>query len=212
MKKRYLLIPLGMVLAVLAVIIAVHLATTLTPNGNHGTNTYAIEHSQSGSNQFTGGKFNDYAYYYQLSTDTDFKNEVRIFSDADKGFYEAIGITQRYKSYLSATSDKPVGSVYFQMPTSYKDDIHTVLLYFSNNKDKISKCVYQTEYKDGEVTEANEVTEEVQQNHAFTIVIPCVINQGQTEIKIKKASFYDKSGNLIFEDVPLENEYTINQQ
>ena len=197
-KKKHVIVTFLIAFVVLGVILSVQL-TTLSVYGKHGTDTYAVENSTVESKEFMGGSFNNYAFYYQLSTDIDRDNEIQIFANSDNVLFRIFGIEERYKHYISATSDKKVGSVCFSMPTkSYEGDINKIILYFSNNKDKIRECVYQFEV-DGEITE---IKEKIQPNYGFTVLIPYITNHQNTIKDIKKVSFYDENGKLVFEDVP----------
>ena len=167
----------------LGIVLSVQFATTLSVYGKNGTDTYAVENSKVESKKFMGGSFNNYDFYYQLSTDIDRDNEIHIFSKADKGFFRIPGLAVRYKPYISATSDKKIGSVCLSMPTkSYEGDINKVILYFSNNKDKIRECVYQFEVN-GEI---KEIKEKIQPNYGFTVLIPYITNHKNTIKNIKK--------------------------
>ena len=78
-KKKHVIVTFLIAFVVLGVILSVQL-TTLSVYGKHGTDTYAVENSTVESKEFMGGSFNNYAFYYQLSTDIDRDNEIQIFA------------------------------------------------------------------------------------------------------------------------------------
>lgn len=198
-KIKPIIVIISVLLVSLMALFAVHYAATLSVHGDYGTDAYAIKHSKVQSQSFIGDSFDDYPFYYQLSTDTEHENEIFIFSNADNKFFNFFGLGERYKCYLSASSDKAVSSVSLSIPTrQYKGDINHVIIYFSSNKDKIAKCVYQ--YKIEGVT--SEETQDIQPNYGFTVLIPYITNQENTEIEITRVSFYDANENLVFEDIP----------
>lgn len=189
-------------------LVGIRLGTTLSVAD---TEKYAIENSQINSQDFSLFKFNNYYYYFRVSSDVDKTNELHMFVNADNKFYGAINLNGRYKHYLSVTSDKEVGSVYLTMKNSndeknLKDD---VILYYSANKNKIEKCVYYMklngEDKEGYVYE---YTQKVQRNFPFAFIIPVVTNYRNAENgdTLLMASFYDASGNLVYEDIRVEKE------
>lgn len=206
MKKKHMIVFVFILSIVILTIFGVHLTSTLSVHGKYGTDAYAIEHSEVKSEEFIGDNFSGYTFYYQRSNDIDRDNEIHIFVNADNAFFSLFGLTERYKHYISTTSDKSVGSLCFSMPTRRdKEDINTVILYFSNNKDKITECVYQFEIN-GEITE---IKEKIQPNYGFNVLIPYITNHKGTIKDLKKVSFYDETGTLVFEDLPkvLEQEY-----
>ncbi|MDD6011695.1 MAG: hypothetical protein PUC33_02495, partial [Oscillospiraceae bacterium] len=90
-----------------------------------------------------------------------------------------------------------VGSVYFSVKDEDDRDLeYRYLLYYSSNKIEARKCVYTIRENDN----IYEKTKKLQPYVAFGFLIPCGTNM-DPDIKVIKASFYDKEGNLVYEDI-----------
>lgn len=166
--------------------------------------SYTLENSEVGATSFL--PFNP-SYYYNyrffVSEDTDKDTEIRIFEATNLVLGDLFALFRpRYKSYLNASTDKTVGSLYFQLDGSAEgvnDVPNTILLYYSNNKEQISEVRYTVKNLDTGDTE--ERTESINPYNCFAVIIQCVFNHDNYHYEVLEASFYDRQGNLIFEDI-----------
>ena len=164
---------------------------------------YTLENSESGATSFL--PINPpyyYNYRFFVSEDTDKNTEIRIFEATNVALSEFFPLFRsRYKNYLTATTDKTVGSLYFQLDGSAEgvnDVPNTVLLYYSNNKEKISRITYTVKNLDSGETE--EITQKINPHNCFMIIIQCTFNHDNNHNEVLEASFYDSQGALIFKD------------
>lgn len=175
-------------------------------NGISSTNlhSYTLENSEVGATAFL--PYNPTYYYnyrFFISEDTDKASEIRIFEATNLTLSDISPIfLPRYKSYLTATTDKAVGSLYFQLDGSAEgvnDVPNTILLYYSNNKDQISEIKYTA--KNVDTGDIEECTEKINPYNCFAVIIQCVFNHNNNHYDVLKASFYDIQGKLVFEDI-----------
>ena len=165
--------------------------------------SYTLENSEVGATSFL--PFNP-SYYYNyrffVSEDTDKDTEIRIFEATNLVLGDLFALFRpRYKSYLNASTDKTVGSLYFQLDGSAEgvnDVPNTILLYYSNNKEKISSVTYTVKNLESGKTE--EITEKINPHNCFMVIIKCSFNHDNNHNEVLEASFYDSQGTLIFKD------------
>lgn len=201
-RKKTSLWIICLVLAVVLIfclVVGIHCVTT-TKYGQD----YSIKHSQVGAQSFESFVFQQkeeaYPYSFWVSSDTDKDSEIRILAQADNGFYNALHLGGRSRDYMTAVTDKAVGSLLIDLEvTGDVGEEQSVLLYYSNNADKIAKCVY-TQTLSGGVEE--EVTVPVQENAPFAVLIPYILNHNNTGLEISNVRFYDSADRLVYTDAP----------
>lgn len=199
-NRKIIIISVLSVILIFASIVGFRFFTTLD---SFGTFNYAIEHTQVGSENFELHSLNGYHYKFQVSADKDCKNELQIFENKDNSFFNLIGLRERYRIYMTVTSENEVGSLYLSLSNKYlsqandEENTDKLILYYSNNNLKIKKCVYQVKTGESIV----EHTESFQPNYSFLFAVPCETNNGDYKCELIKASFYDSNGNLVYEDI-----------
>ncbi len=185
-----LMIPIG--------ILSFHYATTLS---RQGIIDYAVKNSAVNSQSFHSSELMYTGYKYAVSKDMNCDNELFLFYDV----YPVIeqlqlgGDRVRRTDIVSATSKKEVGSLQWIKPVPYDDSREEIyLVYYSNNKSEIEKCVY--EY----TMEGNTYTTEVRLalGEPFAFAITLVEDHGVNNKQLIKASFYNHYNELVFEDTP----------
>ncbi len=166
--------------------------------------SYTLENSEVGATSFL--PYNPTYYYnyrFFISEEPDKDTEIRIFEATNLRLSEFFPLFRpRYKSYLTATTDKTVGSLYFQLEGSAEgvnDVPNTILLYYSNNKEQISEVRYTV--KNLDTGDIEELTETINPYNCFAVIIQCVFNHDNNHYDVLEASFYDREGNLVFEDI-----------
>ncbi|MDD6011696.1 MAG: hypothetical protein PUC33_02500 [Oscillospiraceae bacterium] len=165
---------------------------------------YAYKHSQVQSEEFVNCRFDGFddlsAWSFSVSRDKNKDNEVFIFKPATFRLRLPFGyLSNRNKFFMTASSKADVGSLLFSVvdENCRSDAPQTFLLYYSNNKMMAYTCTYQFIKSD----ETCEKTLDCSPYYPFSLLIPCGEKGSQEEIKIIKASFYDKDGNLVYEDI-----------
>ncbi len=193
-KLKIHLIAFAVPIIAFALFLVIYLCSTMSTDG---IRKEALKNTIVGSEEFLIGSFNGFDYYYQVSTDLDKDNEIRFYENKDVRFLQLIKIGGRYENYFSVSSDEPVGSVYADFDHRYNGDTQSLLIYYSNNKDKIASCVLQVQDEQDNIFNR---TVEINQYYSFVFEVECVLNFRNTRMNVLKASFYDADGNLVYED------------
>lgn len=201
-RKKTSLWIICLVLAVVLIfclVVGIHCLTTTT-NGYD----YSIKNSQVGAQSFESFVFQQneeaYPYSFWISSDTDKDSEIRILAQADNGFYNALHLGGRFRNYRTEATDKAVGFLLIDLEVSGDvGEEQSVLLYYSNNADKIAKCVYTQTLSGG--TE-EEVSIQVHENFPFAVLIPYILNHNNTGLEISNVRFYDSADRLVYTDAP----------
>lgn len=190
-----IMIPIGM--------LSFHYATTLS---RQGMVDYAEEKSEVNSKSFSISDLTSTGYKYAVSKDKNCDNEIFLFDDV----YPVIeqlqlgGDRVRRTDIVSATSKKEVGSLQWIKPVPYDDSREEIyLVYYSNNKEEIEKCIYEFTME-GTGYEGNTYTTEVRLalGEPFAFAIPLVEDHGVNNKQLIKASFYNHYNELVYEDIP----------
>lgn len=166
------------------------------------TYKFTLDNSEVGAESFF--PFNDLYYYeyrFYVSDDPDCSSEIRIFEQVNKTIGAVFHQQNRYKNYLTASTDKAIGTLYLQLNGSAEgvsDEKNTALIYYSNNKAGIETVKYSIKNLDTETVE--EKTVDTTRHQPLMLLIPCTYNHGNYRYEVLEASFYDIDGNLVFED------------
>lgn len=196
-KKTVKIISVALALCIVALValFIFHFSSTMTISG---TFKYAQNHSETESSDFIPYYSKYEQYIFQVSQDPENNNEVHIFTYKNTPVLENLGLSgKRYTHYMNVTSPKTVGSLYIEITEHFDEQKH--LLYYSNNKDRITSCKYQIKDEEGNVYDK---TETIATGQGFAFTIPCITNHGNNKYEVLKASFYDIDGNLVYEHTP----------
>lgn len=183
-----IMIPMG--------IVCFQYATTLS---YERISEYAVKKSEVNSQNFEisplmlDGRGTEYEY--AVSEDASCDNELFIFKRTNTWLD-----TVRFKKpQVRVSSEKEVSSLQISVPLVYDDSFEdTYLVYYSNNESRIKKCIY--EYTEDGETYTFEKS--IPSRFPFAFSIPLIANHENERREIIKASFYDETGNLVFEDIP----------
>lgn len=174
-----------------------HYATTLS---RQGMVDYATKKSEVNSKSFFISDLTYTGYKYAVSQDKTCDNEIFLFDDVHPVIEQlGLGGDRVKRTKLSATSEKEVGSLQWIKPVPYDDSREEIyLVYYSNNKAEIGKCVY--EY----TMEGNTYTTEIRLalGEPFAFAIPLEEAHGVNNKQLIKASFYNHYNELVYEDIP----------
>ena len=182
-------------------ILCFHCATTLS---RQGMVDYATKKSEVNSKSFFVSDLTYTGYKYAVSQDKTCDNEIFLFDDVSPVIEQlGLGGDRAKKTKLSATSKKEVGSLQWIKPVPYDDSREEIyLVYYSNNKSEIEKCVYEFTVE-GTGYEGNTYTTEVRlaSGEPFAFAIPLEEAHGVNNKQLIKASFYNYLDELVFEDI-----------
>lgn len=155
---------------------------------------YVIKNSETGADAFYP-HINGEIYF--VSENKDKKNELFIFVESSFSSADILHLKTRYKLMLHKTSEEKIDYIIYDRslnaPYASPDKL---LIFHSNNTDMVSYCNYTVILDDG--TERLE-SQSINRFSPFILQIPFVYNYGQTIFGVKNVSFYDISGEPVYE-------------